>query len=402
MAFTLPGTLPTSRKRSREARVTLAPNPTLSSTWRSESGPCRYTASHTRKSVARCLPWESRILVVYGCLPLSWRDVASRFPRCYAHPMFRLGYGGCCALVCAVVGCGAEPASSADAKAEPAGNDSINSPSEGETPDTDQAESDSSEVGVDGSTPQGPTDGAVEATRESMATSETDAETPRAEEPGSPPVDASSSPADTPPPSQDAGSTTGPAAPSGEDAISQSSNALCLPSSPEEVADCMTSADCVQDEGQPVGSGQVPTTYIICSPAGQIPSGPGGTPPDDGASDIECDETWCNSNRECVDGVCVAKRCDAEGAAQCEANSFCSPADPNADEVGCVPKPCGDDYSCLPWMQCDSPNAKADSHGCAPIDCGAHTDCPCGFCVEGRCENRAGRCVEYSPLAQAP
>jgi len=115
---------------------------------------------------------------------------------------------------------------------------------------------------------------------------------------------------------------------------------------------------------------------------------------------------------------CAPRLCESEGF-ECSTDMVCAP-ERAGDGHGCSPRLCdSEDYTCPEAMTCD-PVSGADAHGCQYVHCndGAEcglnydcdpasatapgcvkrgcstdTDCDCGACVFGQCEDHLYICV---------
>jgi len=104
----------------------------------------------------------------------------------------------------------------------------------------------------------------------------------------------------------------------------------------------------------------------------------------------------CTSDPDCGQGqVCVVFNQTFEcGQCQpaCSADS-CHPWEHCAADGHCRPASCeGEGYACPEQATCAPASRQADVHGCVIPHCTADTDCGCGACVLGRCQDGPGRC----------
>jgi hypothetical protein len=131
-------------------------------------------------------------------------------------------------------------------------------------------------------------------------------------------------------------------------------------------------------------------------------------------------ETVCAPEREGDGHGCAPSLCDA-GDYECSSDTVCAP-EREGDGHGCAPSLCDSEgYTCPEWMTCD-PTSGADAHGCQFVhcsdgfecaanydcdaasptapgcvrrSCSADTDCDCGACVFGRCEQHLFVCATF-------
>jgi hypothetical protein len=133
-----------------------------------------------------------------------------------------------------------------------------------------------------------------------------------------------------------------------------------------------------------------------------------------------CTASSCAADQQCgADGKCAPAPCTSGYA--CAADQACHPTQPGADPHGCVPASCASDGfscptgsackaafgmdahgcnvprcdalsgSCPHNSRCDPSSATPD--GCVRLSCSKDTDCDCGACVLGLCENQPFICV---------
>lgn len=165
---------------------------------------------------------------------------------------------------------------------------------------------------------------------------------------------------------------------------------------------------CVDDCGTEVCPGYAPpppelpgcTSSLECE--GGIPCVPAGSPPGCGICREPVRE--CESDADCgVAGTCV------ETSAPCSCggpDSACAPdcrtaeSDPCGEgsrcgtDGHCRPISCLDGHSCPANMRCteDGPSPP-DGHGCSRIACSVASDCDCGVCMDGLCQDGPGVCM---------
>ena len=107
-----------------------------------------------------------------------------------------------------------------------------------------------------------------------------------------------------------------------------------------------------------------------------------------------CTATSCGTAQNCVDGSCVAKRCDEPGAVACSQGWRCEPGAANATANGCAPVPCSPTDPCATNQDCAPTEVAVDPRGCAKRQCSLDGACDCGFCVAGLCEANLGFCFQ--------
>lgn len=179
----------------------------------------------------------------------------------------------------------------------------------------------------------------------------------------------------------------------------------------EDTGNCRISADCADmpsQFGMPFYCAMTPQTYSGCGNPTFLqmcpPDGCGegmvcvqySTCGDSGCMP-ECTEATCSGESHCVDGQCVVKDCELDGAAPCPDGYECDP-DATSYSRHCVPPSCEDgNIECDPWKDCDASGSGADINGCAVVSCTSDGDCGCGYCVNSRCEPTLGNCYEQQP-----
>jgi len=105
-----------------------------------------------------------------------------------------------------------------------------------------------------------------------------------------------------------------------------------------------------------------------------------------------CPAQPCGPATTCVNGRCVRKRCDEAGADPCPADWSCHPGPTTTETLGCVANGCRDGYRCPMPFDCNPSSMNADLHGCVRRTCQQSSDCACGSCVQGRCDEAPGVC----------
>jgi hypothetical protein len=134
-----------------------------------------------------------------------------------------------------------------------------------------------------------------------------------------------------------------------------------------------------------------------------------------------CTSATCTADQVCaMSGHCEPKPCTA--GYTCETGTLCAPTRSGVDGHGCAAASCSSDgYKCAPGFRC-APSPSADAHECSDISCtegfacpmnfdcnpastAAHhcdrrsctgdSNCDCGACVEGVCQDRLFVC--WSP-----
>jgi len=119
-----------------------------------------------------------------------------------------------------------------------------------------------------------------------------------------------------------------------------------------------------------------------CCPVGMV--APRDCESDAGCSDGDVCEEYLASG-PCTGGL--GSRCVPD----CRIEDMC--VDATCDALGhCIPLECPREFECAVNQDCSPGNAAADANGCVVRSCTTGSECDCGACVNGSCQDGPGTC----------
>lgn len=178
-----------------------------------------------------------------------------------------------------------------------------------------------------------------------------------------------------------------------------------------QISDLTSCVGCEPHETCP-GLPPPPPAFPPCTSSADCPAGIACRPPSGPAPCGICRPTSreCEADAECGPGrVCAehAEPCACSGdlstvctvdcrsaeSEPCAAGERCSVSDGRCRAISCT-----EGWACALNERC-TPGADAatDAHGCSRLECGDASDCDCGVCIEGRCEDGPGLCMPPVP-----
>jgi hypothetical protein len=146
--------------------------------------------------------------------------------------------------------------------------------------------------------------------------------------------------------------------------------------------------------------------YAPCRPTSCTPAQCPGTVPcriDEQCISGKCEPLLCPGAYTCAAGeTCAPTRSSADwngcAPALCTTDGFVCPpgticaSGPFADAHGCEPTPCNAGFTCPPDSRCNPSSVYFYPHDCVKLTCAADSDCDCGVCIQGHCEDRLFVC----------
>lgn len=117
----------------------------------------------------------------------------------------------------------------------------------------------------------------------------------------------------------------------------------------------------------------------------------------------------CEADADCGPGGVCAERelpcsCEGEPDTICTIDCRTAESDPCAagercstEDGHCRAISCAEGWACALNERCTPGAGASDAHGCARLECDDASDCDCGACIDGRCEDGPGVCMPPVP-----